>query len=83
MPFPLNLSGYEKTRTENILKRTLRRDMFWVSSSNLWFLGEPPYLRYLCRGLVVACRARVEFCSVLAVPEGKRFLRKAGLPDYW
>jgi hypothetical protein len=46
--------------------------MFWVSSQQFLFLGKPHYVRYLCRGLVVLCRA-VEFCSVFPVPEGKPF----------
>ena len=53
--------------------------MFWVEFPQFLFLGKPPYVRYLCRSLVVPCRA-VEFCPVFAVPEGNDFGSVSGLP---
>ena len=53
--------------------------MFWVEFPQFLFLGKPPYVRYLCRSLVLPCRA-VEFCPVFAVPEGNDFGSVSGLP---
>ena len=67
----LNLSGYENKNAKYFKADTALRHVLGEFQQFL-FLGKPPYVRYLCRGLVVSCRA-VEFCSVFAVPEGNRF----------